>query len=190
MEEKPLSESESLRLITDMIQKAKRNYQKGGSFHILLWGWVIMLANFSHYIIQSFTSFEHPYMVWLVTIPAGIISGVYGARQSRNARVSSHLDNIYGQIWLAVGFAIVVVLLFMGNLNFNHNAVILLFSGIGTYISGRLLRFTPMYWGGLALGIAAVIAFNVAEVNQYLVAGFGILVGYLIPGYLLKKNEK
>lgn len=190
MSEKLFNEKESLQLITEMISQAKSNYQRGGSFHFLLWGWVIMLANFTHYYLDAFTSYQQPYIVWLAAIPAGVVSAVYSIRQGKNARVVSHLDRMYSHVWLAVGVGIIVTLVFMAKLSFNHNAVILLYAGMGTYISGHMLRFKPLILGGVALATASVICFMVSITDQYLVGGFGILAGYLIPGYLLKSKEK
>ncbi|MEQ8474287.1 MAG: hypothetical protein RIC35_24035 [Marinoscillum sp.] len=190
MSEKELTGQESLDLIREMIQQAKSNYQKGGSFHFLLWGWVVMFANFTHYYLEAFTSYEMPYIVWVVTFPAGIISAVYGARRKRKAMVTSHLDRMYGQVWVIVGVGVIVTLTFMPKLSYNHNAVILLFAAVGTYISGQLLRFRPLVFGGLALIAASIIAFSVSVTDQYLVGGIGIFAGYLIPGYILKSKEK
>lgn len=190
MSEKQLTEKESLALITEMISKAKSNYQRGGSFQFLLWGWVMMLANFGHYFLEAFTDYPHPYIVWAIGFPAGIVSAIHSSRMSKNALVVGHLDRTYGHIWIAVGVGIVITLLSMSRLGYNHNAIILLLAGMGTYITGQLLRFRPLMWGGVALAVASVIAFNVEVTDQYLVGGFGLFVGYLIPGYLLKSKEK
>ncbi len=190
MKEQELTEKESFGLITEMISRAQNNYKSGASFHFLLWGWVVMLANLGNYFLETYTTFEHPYIVWVASFPAGIISAVYGAKQSKSRSVTTHLDKLYGQVWIAVGVGILTVILFMGRLSFNHNAVILLFAGIGTYITGQLLRFTPLILGGVALGLASILAFNVSVVDQYLVGAIGIFLGYLIPGYILKNKEK
>ncbi len=189
MSEKELTKEQSLQLITDMIGQAKRNFAKGGSFYFLLWGWVVMLANLGHYILASYTNFEQPYIVWLATIPAGIISGIYGGRQGRNAKVKSHLDKMYGYIWLSVFISVLIILFFMGDVNYNVNAIILVFAGLGTLLSGLMLRFRPLVLGGLALWISSIVAFNMPVNDQYLIGAIGIIAGYLIPGYLLKKAE-
>lgn len=190
MSEQTLTNKESLALITEMIGQAKKNYRKGGSFHFLLWGWVVMLANLGHYYLEGFTDYPHPYLVWVITFPAGIISALYGARQSKQATVVSHLDRLYGQVWIAAGVGIVITLIFMRNLSFNHGAMILLFAAMGTYLSGQMLRFKPLILGGLALAVAAVVCFNVSVTDQYLVSAIGIFLGYIVPGYLLKSKEK
>ena len=57
------------------------------------------------------------------------------------------------------------------------------------YITGTLLRFKPVIVGGVLLWVAVIVAFNVTVIDQYLVAGVAIALGYLVPGYMLKKAE-
>ncbi len=189
MSNKELTKEESLELITGMIEKAKSNIAKGSSFYFLLWGWVVLFANLGHYMIALYDWYEHPYVVWLLMIPAGIVSMIYGARQERNAKVKSHIDKLYSMIWLAVFIGILIILVFMDNVNYNLNAIILSFAGIGTFISGFALRFNPLMYGGVALWIASIVAFNLNPLDQYLVAAIAVFAGYLIPGYLLRKAE-
>ncbi len=190
MSNKELTKDESLALITNMIGQAKRNVAKGGSFHFLLWGWVVMVANIGHYLIDTYDWYEHPYIVWILTIPAAIISIVYGARKSSKAEVKSHLDRLYGMIWLAVFIGVMITIFFMGEVNYNINAIILTFAGIGTFISGVALRFNPLIIGAIALWVASIIAYSLNPLDQYLVAAVGMLAGYLVPGYLLRRAEK
>lgn len=189
MSDKELTTDESLDLITSMIGQAKRNLAKGGSFYFLLWGWVIMLANLGHYLIDKFDLYERPHIVWVVTIPAGIISAVHGARHGNKKRVESHFDRLYGWIWVAVSIGVLIILFFMVKANQDVNAIILTFAGVGTFISGCALRFKPLVLGGVALWVASIIAFNLNVTDQYLAGTLGILAGYLIPGYLLKRAE-
>lgn len=189
MKDKNLTNEESLAIITEMIGQAKRNVVTGGSFYFLLWGWVVALANLGHYLIARFNWYEHPYIVWLLMIPAMIATIIYSVRKDGKAKVISHYDRIYSHLWIAVFIAIVILLFSMHRLDFNHNAVILLFSGLATYLSGFLLKFKPLIFGGVALGVASIVAFNVSVNDQYLVASIGLVLGYLIPGYSLKKAE-
>jgi hypothetical protein len=188
MTEKQLSKDESLRLITEMISQAKHNFAKGGSFFFLLWGIVVCTANAGHYVMMKWHLFEKPQMIWMITIPAGIISIIYSVRMDQKALVKSHLDRMYGLIWIGVFICTVLLLTFIGNYS-NINPIILLFAGLGTFLSGCMLRFTPLILGGFALWIAAGVAFKLPMIDQYLIGAIGIFAGYLIPGYLLRKAE-
>lgn len=190
MKEQELSREESLQLITSMIQQAKRNAARGGvSFQFLLWGWVIALANFGHYFLDVFDLYYAPFHIWLITIPAAVLSFTYGFRKSKHATVRSHLDNIYFYLWMAIGSIIIIILVFMAKFNFNHNPIILLFTGLGTFVSGILIRFRPIIIGAIFLWLGACIGLLSTITDQQLIAGIAVVIGYLVPGYLLKKTE-
>ena len=172
-----------------MISQAKSNFDKSGSFYFLLWGWVVMIANLGHYLLSSYTNYEHPYIFWSLTIPAAVVAIVYGVRKRNNMPAKSHFAQLYGEVWIGVGICILLSLIFMSNINFNHGAVILMLAGIGTYMSGRMLKFMPLVVGAIALWIASAVCFNLPETDQYLVSSIGILAGYIIPGYMLKSAE-
>ncbi len=186
--EKEMTPNESLEIISRAISQAKRNAARGGSFQILWWGWVIALANLGHYILYMI-SYQYPYVVWIVTIPAVIVSALYGYNTSKKSKVVSHMDQVYGHIWTAAFVAIMTLVVFMSKLGYNHNPAILLVAGVGMYTTGILLKFKPVIIGAIVLWLGAVIAFFVGVHEQYLVAGITIMIGYLIPGYLLKKAE-
>ncbi len=183
-----LTHEESLALITDMIGQAKRNVARGGSKQILLWGWTVALANFGHYVL-AISGFSAPYMIWLITLPVAVISTFMGISMGRNGAVG-HIDRVYGKVWLAAGISIIISLSMMHQINFNHNGVVLLIAGMGMFITGSLLRFNPIQLGSVVLWAAALISFNLPEIQQYPLAGTAIILGYLIPGYLLKRAER
>ncbi|WP_422362037.1 hypothetical protein [Reichenbachiella sp.] len=185
-----LSHTESLKIINEMIAQAKNNYEQSGSFYFLLWGWVVMIANLGHYVLDKFTSFEYPFIFWVLTIPAAIAAIWYGSKQKSETHTKTHFSRLYGEVWLAMGICLILSLLFMSKINYNHSAVIMMLAGAGTYLSGRMLKFKPLIFGAIALWIAAIVCFNIPMTDQYLVGAIGILLGYLIPGYLLKSAEK
>lgn len=184
-----LASEERLRYITEMIHQAKQNVAKGGSFQILLWGYVIALANFGHYTLER-SGFYAPYVVWLIIIPAIIVSIIYGIRQERKSGVVGYLDRAYSLVWLAAFVAIMTTLVFMGSINFNHNPIILLYASIATFVTGILLKFRPVILGAVVLWIGAVVAFTMPVTDQYLVGGIAIVFGYIVPGTLLRRAER
>jgi hypothetical protein len=63
--EKMMSSEESLRIITEMINKTKVNIRQS-SFHLLFWGWLIFACSVSEYLLMKFTGLTHPYYVWFL----------------------------------------------------------------------------------------------------------------------------
>jgi len=189
MSDKEISQEESLKIISDMIGHAKSNLGRGGSFYFLMWGFVVAIANLSFYYLEGVINYPNPSIVWLIIIPAVAASIIYSLRQQKKAKVRRYLDETYGRMWIGVFVCIIITLIFMSKMGMSHNAVILLLSGLGTYVTGQMLKFTPLILGGVALWIGAVIAFTVSPTDQCLVAGIAIIIGYIVPGFLLRKEE-
>src|SRR5688572_11132317 len=100
----PMTPQESLDLITSMIRQAQRNVQQS-SYYFLLWGWVVALSHASAYVLLMM-DYRRPYLVWLLTIPAWIITVYKSRQQGRTARSVSHLDHITWALWTSIGICI------------------------------------------------------------------------------------
>jgi hypothetical protein len=186
-EEDNLTAQQSLDIISSMIRQAKGNVQQN-SFYFLLWGWTIAVCNLSLYFVLAFTSISNPFWIWLLTIPASIISGIYGSRQEK-LHNTTHLDEI--NKWLWIGYAVVcfTVVLFGYKINYQINPVILCISAVPTFVSGVMLRFRPLIYSGICFWILGTLNFMLPMTEQFLVSGIAIAIGYLVPGYMLKAKK-
>jgi hypothetical protein len=182
-----LSAQESLDIITAMIREAKGNVRKN-SFYFLLWGWVIAAANFGMYLLIQF-HYEHPYIVWSVTIPAWIFSLYKGFKDGKSERTTTHLEVINTWLWVCFGICVFTLVGFGSKINYQLNPLILTISSIPTFISGIIIRFKPLMWGGVALWISGIVSFTMPYDAQPLIGGAAVLCAYLVPGYLLKKSS-
>jgi hypothetical protein len=183
-----LTARESLDLISSMIAQTKGNVDKN-SFYFLLWGWTILLANLGVYTLIVFADVKNPFMVWAITIPAAIVSGIYGARQEKNAVVSTHLDVISKWLWIGFGISTFIVVFFGKMINYQINPVISTLAAVPTFVSGVLLKFKPLKFGGIAFWILGIASFLVHNENQFLISALAIALGYLVPGYMLRARK-
>lgn len=183
-----LSAQQSLDLITSMIRQAKGN-MSSNAFYFLLWGWTIVICNLGVFLMIQFTDVEEPSMIFMLTILSAIVSAVYGARQSRKAKVTTILDS--ANMWLWIGYAVIVftIIPFGSRFDWQINPILITVASVPTFVTGIMLRFKPLMFGGAALWICGIILFLVSPVLQFLIAAIAISLGYLIPGYLLKKSE-
>jgi len=182
-----LTAKESLDIITGMIMEAKGNVQRN-NFYFLLWGWVVVLANIGMYALTQL-EYRHPYIVWAITIPAWIFTFVHAFREKKTKPTATHFDYISGWLWLAFGMTIFILVGFGFKINFQLNPVILIISAIPTLVSGVILRFRPLVFGGIAFWIGGIICFLVTMEMQPVVGAVTIVFGYLVPGYLLKRTN-
>src|SRR5688572_5575739 len=103
-EKTSLTPEQSLDLITRMIDQAKGNAQRN-AFYFLLWGWVVALANLGMYTLARM-NYEHPYIVWAITIPVWIFTLVTSFQKGRARSAGTHLDRISAWLWLSFGVCI------------------------------------------------------------------------------------
>lgn len=184
-----LTPEKSLDLIGQMIAQAQGKLERN-SFYFLLWGWIIAFCNFGVYALLKFTKYPHPYLVWMLAIPAWIITIFYSSRQSREAMVKTHLDRINLWLWIISGVAMGPIVLFGFKINFYINPLVLNMIAIPTFLTGIILKFRPLVFGGISFFLFCIVAFMVDPVTQYLIGGIAMICGYLVPGYLLRSARE
>ncbi len=189
--EEPFNEQESLQLIREMIDNAKARLE-AGSFFYLLWGWLVLAATLIHFSLL-YTRFAYPYLVWPVIMVVGLAGTFYGIRKSkRKAKAKTYLATSIGFLW--GGFSVMLfILLFTamkGNIHWAvFNILIIALYGLCIFVSGGIIRFKPLIWGGIASWVIAVASLFIAPQYTFLSIALSIVVSYLIPGYLLRNKE-
>lgn len=190
MTETNLSEKDSLKLITDMITLAKGNANQS-FFHIILWGWVIIAISLAQFLMIRYTDWGSASVsVWLLTIPAGVVSFVYGYTQRKKEKHHSFIDSIYAWIWIAFIISLVLVLLISFRKMVIITPLVLVIAGAATFLSGKVIRFNPLIWGGIAFWVWSLVAFGLQNELNLLINAVAIFTGYIIPGYMLKSKLK
>jgi len=186
--EKTLKPEDSLQIIEKMIQKTKGNFHDS-SFYFLLWGWIILLANIGQIILNYF-QYDKPYLIWLVIIPGIIASAIYGARHGKKTKASTHLDKINFMIWMAFLACYFTITIFMKKLDYQIVPLIFLFAGNATFLTGIVIKFKPLIWGGLVFLVGTITYFLIPGEYFQFIPPVIMILGYLIPGYLLKAQNK
>ena len=186
-EEKVMTGEESLRIITEMINKTKVNISQG-SFHLLFWGWLVFFCSLAEYLLFNFTDITNPWYVWFLTIPGVFVSMTYGFIKGRKAKFHTYADMVY--MWTWMGFlasAIVLFIVISDNMR-NVGPFILLLAGFPTFVSGFIIKFKPLIVGGISFWVFALIAHFASPSIAPLAMPVAMLTGYLVPGYLLKRK--
>lgn len=187
MEDKELSPQESLNLIQAMISKARKRYSDNG-YYFLLWGWITAIASLFHFFTATYTDFEYPFAGWSLTFVGAVLSVIKSNKQKRKAQVTDYTDKLYGWLWLSLGLAMFTIIFNGDRLGWNTVPFILLLAGVGTNVSGAMMGFRPLQFGAIVFWLLSFVAFRVEENYQMLLMATGVAFGYLLPGYLLKKN--
>jgi len=188
-EEKMMTGEESLKIITEMINKTKVNIRQG-SFHLLFWGWLLTFCSLTDWLLATYTGYEHPYYVWTLIIPGTFVSMIYGFVNGRKAKVHTYASHLYMWTWIGFLFSATVLFTVKAKDMESVTPYILLLAGYATFLSGFIIKFRPLIIGGICFwGMALLVHFSGSSLAP-LGTPIAMLIGYIIPGYMLRNKVK
>ena len=206
-----MSEQDSLRLIEQMIHKAKNSYHDKG-IGPMLWGSVITFCSLVTFCRIQF-NFKLPFDIWLLTLAAIIPQIIISSKEKRQRKVKSYNDDAMDYIWMCFGIAIFLLVHINTNLvevlntvfkdyralggkapAFNYydysSAMMLLLYGMPTIITGGIMKFKPMLYGGILCWVCCVVTVYTSIKVDLLLTALSATCAWLIPGIILWRRYK
>ena len=184
-----LSETESLKLINEMIGKAKSSYHSNGTDSIM-WGSVISFCSIVDFLQMQFgfyIGFDIWWLMFLVLLPQFYMILKY--RKKKN--FVSYEEQTMRFVWWAFAVSIIMLMFFDAHYNPPHSeSLFLMLFGLPTFITGGIFRFKPMIIGGIICWILFTVSlYTDLKINLLLMA-LAALSAWLIPGIILHKKCK
>ncbi len=105
MEERKLTEKESLEVITSMISRTKERYMMGDGNIMLMWGYLILTVTALIWILIATTHNQQWNWLWFAIWIGGIITPIMSRKKQIKSGVKSYSDKIMSRIWSTVGFS-------------------------------------------------------------------------------------
>lgn len=192
MNQNPIENNKSIDLITEMISISRNKIIDDGK-HFILWGVLVALCCFVQYFMIEFLEMlQESNVVWLILPIIGVPISIYMGKKSNNElQVKTVLTEIYHKLWL--GFGISLGLIVFISIQYLHSptSFILVLMGFSVYISYTILKFKPMLFGSIVFFCSSILFIYInSAANQVLLYGISVILGYIIPGFLLYKNRK
>jgi hypothetical protein len=195
MEEKQLSEQESLLLIRQMIQTAKTEQKDDGRGWIL-WGWMLFAASMLTILNIHFHWFE-AYFFWnlfgIATIIVFLFEVLGRFFWRKRVKVKTYTKDLFQK--LNIGFFIslmfIIVAINVGVSPMLGFPLLVNLYAFWILIYGSALDFKPSIiaaYVAWAFGIGALFARSFETVM--LLHGLAVLSGYIIPGHIANKAFK
>lgn len=180
----------NLQIIEEMLMHAKSEARESGFFFIL-WGWLVFVASLATFTMAEMQLGQYSGWVWTILMPlGGIVSIIASRRMTQEQKAKTWLDDAQFYLWTGYGVALALVLIYMSVAKINLLPVVLCIYGIGLYISGGLIKFKPLIIGGIVCWVCSVVCWYVPDVYHFLLLASALLIGYIIPGHMLQRQNK
>jgi len=189
---KEFNHEAGLKVIYEMIELAKskigNNY-----FYYLFWGYLVVVACITEYILITAVKYSQHYLVWLILMPVGtLITLLFNFRQRRKAEKRTFVGTTMIYLWSGWFFSFVILLLF-ANLKQEYTLIIplsLAMYGLAIFVSGGIVNFRPLIIGAVLAWMASVASFFVSYPAQLVIMAGVVIVAYIIPGHILRTKSK
>ena len=190
-QETQFSEQESLQLIHKMITAAQGNI-RDNSWHFLLWGWLTFISALIFYVLLYVLNYgQLSGLIWIIMPFVGFtITWVHNLKMKTPKRIKTYVDDVMKYFGIAFGVSMFIVLFFSYKLQDNTYPILMILYGICLFVWGGTLKSKPLIIGGIINWIIAIQSFFVIFQYQVLLIALAVLLGYIIPGYILKANYK
>ncbi|MFN8283643.1 MAG: hypothetical protein U0U67_10540 [Chitinophagales bacterium] len=187
MEEKNITEQESLAIIQNMMNKTKAQLFDNSAL-FLLWGFAALICTVTQYILIK-THVQDSEAVWIAMPIIAIIHIYIVVKKRKEIKLQTYNGNAISALWTAIGCAFICIVFFASQ-KINILPTIILLYAIGTFVTGKIIDFRPLVIGGLICFILAIVISFIKDENQLLIMAAAILISYIIPGFLLKNEFK
>ena len=197
MEEKKLSEQESLLIIQQMIQTAKQE-QKDDGMGWIIWGWLLFAASALTWLNMRFEWFS-VYLFWNIFGILATLLLVYELTGKyffkRKPKVKTYTNDLFQR--LNGGFFIFLVMIILSiNLGVQPEkgfALLMGLYGFWILICGTAVNFKPYLIGAFVcwgFGFVALFVKDHRFDQTMILHGLAVLAGYIVPGHLANSAFK
>ena len=205
MEDRKLTEKESLEVITSMIARTKHRYIGDGRI-MLMWGYLIIAVSALVWSLLALT--HNPAWNWLwflIWIIGGTATPVMAKKEQREKGVKNYSDTLTSRIWQTVGLSFIAAtaiclafMLFKGiDVWATMPALALTIVPFAEIAQGIVIKETPLIVGG-AVGLSAglftiaCIAGNMALYASWFMPLFIIafVAMMIVPGHILNHKAR
>lgn len=207
MEDKKLTEKESLDLITQMINKAKDSVHDTG-ITAIMWGAVIAVCSLVR-LAEVHFDFRLPFDIYLLTVVAVVPTIIISVREKKARKVKAYGEDFNDYLWISFGITIFLISVITSKLGNDIRPLVegyekssgkespfhfyeyvssffLLLYGLPTFVSGVCMKFKPMTIGGIFCWLMAVVTLYTPAKVDLLLTALAAIMAWLIPGIILE----
>jgi hypothetical protein len=194
MEEKDLTEKESLELIARMIQSSKENMEVGRGNRFLYWGYFTVTLSIVVYVLVALTNNSIWSCSWM------LMFGFWGfiSYKEKKPVVVTYTDKVINQVWRVMGYMFILTFIVVSILQLIAHypslslmmPLSLLYVGIGVSITGIILQdkwliYSPFISFVITFYMLTMLIIRGPSNSWSLLFGFAFGIMYIIPGHIM-----
>ena len=128
------------------------------------------------------------YFIWGISpLIGGLYVANYHRKQARVKTNKTYFEFFLQQLWIVLGSVMILFSLSSFFIPFKSLFFFPVLAGVGTLVSGLVLRFRLLVLGGVLLLLFPFVSLFVAPSWNMLLYGLIVFVSFALPGYSLRK---
>lgn len=184
MEDKKLTEKESLELIAQMIQNTRNKVKKNAGMPFLIWGYTtIVVALATWYMVLTTGNYHWHFLWFLIPVLGSPLNFLFFKRERKE--VTTFVDGMVGKVWLVFGIGAVMVSIMAFIVDIPILFLILLLISMAVTLTGFVIRFNTAVGFGVFGVLVSFTFLFIHGTNQILLFSAIFLVMMVVPGHIL-----
>ncbi|MCK4942545.1 MAG: hypothetical protein KAS65_03160 [Candidatus Aminicenantes bacterium] len=185
---------DEIRLIREMIEKTKKIHAESWKF-FFLWGIVVILGIMGMYALVFFKKFNLIWLNWFTFMGIGVIIQIFFiVKQEQSQEVKTYAHNAVAHLGFACGMAFMFTGFILPLLKIYSYGVIPIMvsviAGIIIFTLGGIYEWNFLKWCGVIWWLGALGMVFVHWHYRTLIVAPLIIIGYLVPGFILHARYK
>lgn len=192
MEDKVLTEKESLDLISQMIRNTRSRLEDNSGIPFLIWGYTTVIVAV---IVWSLVTTSGNYLwhcLWFaIPVFGGTLWLLHNKKQLNNrSRVITFVDRAISHVWMVFGIASFMISIISFLTYIPILFIVLLTMGMATAITGLIIRFKPIIFSGFIGILFSPLCVIVRDTSSILIFAAIFVLMMVIPGHMLNYTAK
>lgn len=161
------------------------------SIYFLVWGWITFIACTGQFFLKHIAGYAQHYQVWWLIIVGILFSTWKGIRERKIKKAATYVGDSMRNLWMGMGISFFVLSMILTKIGWEFPVFpfFILLYGLGTFVSGNILKFRPLLIGGIVAWGLAIGSVYVTYDYQLLFGAAAILFSYIIPAYMLQARN-
>ena len=192
MEDKVLTEKESLDLISQIIRNTRSRLEDNSGIPFLIWGYTtVIVAVVVWSLVTTSGNYLWHWLWFAIPVFGGTLWLLHNKKQLNNrSRVITFVDRAISHVWMVFGIASFMISIISFLTYIPILFIVLLTMGMATAITGLIIRFKPIIFSGFIGILFSPLCVIVRDTSSILIFAAIFVLMMVIPGHMLNYTAK